>query len=729
MPKFIVQFQGQESTAELKPGANSIGRQSNCTIPLKDSTLSRLHCEVILAGTVATLVDKGSRNGTLLNGKKIEAQVLQPGDKIQIGATTLWYEKKNVASEAPKTAAVAPSGATSAPSTRRTAPPPGEAPRKPPTEASRKPSTAAVRPSAPAAAPSSPELQDYAFHGKQGGHAGKIVAAALVLAVLGGAAFLGKKFLSMPAAAVEDTENLVLRNAHFDLVTNGKPDGWGLRPTLTGEKSSCSISVDPSKGRNGTSALIMDKSGGVGDLVAECGFQDDLPLPRGNAVAASAWTQFENFNGWAALKVEWLRSPKGAALAEEYSEPVKASSWQELRALFSPPPGAAAFRFSLAILGRSGRVLFDDVSVKTHPGAAAVLEKKVGQYHKVFATRSGVLQIELRGGRRTLHNISIRLESEREGASPQALSLDVTATPDENGLGFEGKMTNPLDFREIVFEERVGAVDGLTNVEYRFRGDSLKQVDRVTVALTLPRVDGPPRGIPEGGEPTDHIVCGSEDGDFAIEYLEPATVKVRNIDGRLRVFQTWKVDPTAEDPSFTFRIKESGGGSGPVDFWGALAELKTQKKYGEALSLSKEQLKKVREAPVKERLDGEIRSLQESERRDWAEAQAHAFEGDISRRPELVDKAREVLQKFLRHWAGEGTELKAKKLLEDLDKKLASVTAGDADRPRRIFDRAKKCVEGGKRALAQTLLQTLVARYPSSEVTSEAQQLLKTLSE
>ena len=110
MPRFIVQFQGQESVAELKPGANSIGRQSSCTIPLKDSTLSRLHCEVILAGTVATLLDKGSKNGTLLNGKKIDAQVLQPGDKIVIGATTLWYEKRNVASEAP-----AP-----APSTRRT---------------------------------------------------------------------------------------------------------------------------------------------------------------------------------------------------------------------------------------------------------------------------------------------------------------------------------------------------------------------------------------------------------------------------------------------------------------------------------------------------------------------------------------------------------------------------------------------------------------------------------
>src|SRR5258706_2923587 len=125
MPRFIVQFQGQESTAELKPGANSVGRQSTCAIPLKDSTLSRLHCEVILAGTVATLLDKGSRNGTLLNGKKIEAQVLQPGDKIQIGATTLWYEKKNVAAEATKAATSAGLAAQPAPATRRaTAAPP-----------------------------------------------------------------------------------------------------------------------------------------------------------------------------------------------------------------------------------------------------------------------------------------------------------------------------------------------------------------------------------------------------------------------------------------------------------------------------------------------------------------------------------------------------------------------------------------------------------------------------
>src|SRR5687767_3133970 len=113
MPRFIVQFQGQESFAELKPGANSVGRQSSCTIPLKDSTLSRLLSAVIPARTFATRVEKGTKKGTLIYGKKIVAQFLQPGDKIVIGAATLWYEKKSVASEAP---------AGAAPSTRRTVP-------------------------------------------------------------------------------------------------------------------------------------------------------------------------------------------------------------------------------------------------------------------------------------------------------------------------------------------------------------------------------------------------------------------------------------------------------------------------------------------------------------------------------------------------------------------------------------------------------------------------------
>lgn len=732
MPRFIVQFQGQESVAELKPGANSIGRQSTCTIPLKDSTLSRLHCEVILAGTVATLLDKGSKNGTLLNGKKVEAQVLQPGDKIVIGATTLWYEKRNVASEAP--------GAP-APSTRRTVPQSDSGLRKaqmattatnkalPDAAAVRKPATAAVRPPAPpaAAAPDEPALNDYAFHGKAGGNAGKIVAVLILLLLLGGGGYAGRKYLTLPTATVDDPDNLLARNAHFDVAAGGKPDGWVLRPSTTGDKPTCAISVDAARGRNGSPGLLMDKLPGSGDLVAECAFVDELALRRGEGLAASAWIQFDNFTGWAALKIDWLKSPKGVVIAEEFSDPVKPAGWSELKASFNPPAGAGAFRFALAVVGRSGRVLFDDVSLKFQPGAPAGPERKIGKFHKAAYTKAGVLQVDLRGGRRTLTNIGIRLESDKEGGTPQAFSTDVATSSEEAGLIFKGRMFNPLDFRELPFEARIGEFEETTNVVYQFTGDTLKQVDRVTIVLTLPRVDGPPRGIPDGGDPTGRITCGAEDGDFAIEYLDPAVVKVRTVDGRLRVTQTWKVDPAVEDPAFGFRIRERG--STPLDPQAALGELRQGRKYGEAVSLARDQVKRIKEIPVREKMEAEVRQLEEMERRDWAEAQAHAFLATMSRRPDLRDKAVEFIDRYLKQWAGEGSESKGQTLLAQLDKELRSTAGADAERPQRIFDRAKKCIEGGKRKIAESLLQTLISRYPSSEVTPQAQQLLKSLSE
>lgn len=732
MPKFIVQFQGQESVAELKPGANSIGRQSSNTIPLKDSTLSRLHCEVILAGNVATLLDKGSRNGTLLNGKKVEAQVLQPGDKIQIGATTLWYEKKNVAAEAakPATGSVAP--AAPAPSTRRATAQTDTGVRAAQSDTGVRKAQAdsGLRKAqgAPLPAVTQGAMKDYAYHGKSGGNAGKIVAGVLVLGLLVAGGVFAQKFLSRPTVVVDDTENLVSRNARFEQA-GGKPDGWTMRPALSGEKSNCVASVDGSHGRNGGACLMLEKSAGGGDLVAECGFQDDLTVPKGYSISISAWAQFDSFPGAAAVKIDWLKSAKGAVLAEEYSDPVTRvppPAWTEIKGAFNPPAGAGACRVALAIVGRGGRIYWDDVQVKLQPSAPAPAEKKIGN-HKVSYVRSGVSIIEMRGGRRALSNISLRLESEKEGQTPQAWSSDVSVTPDEGGLAFQGKMSSPVDFRDLVFEERIGQNEGLTNVVYQFRGDSLKQLDRVTVAFTVPRVDGPPRGVSESGDPVSRITFGSEDGDFAIEYQDPARVKHRVIDGRLRIYQTWVIDPAAEDPAFIFRIREVGGD--PQDPWAALMEHKSQRKYGLGLALAREQVKKVKEAPVREKFEGEIKSLEESERRDWAEAQALVFQARISRRSELVTKALAALETYAKQWAGEGAEAKADALRRDLEKDLASTPAADTERPRKVFERAKKYMEIGKRAMAQSLLQTLVARFPSSDVAMEAQQLLKSLAE
>jgi len=125
----------------------------------------------------------------------------------------------------------------------------------------------------------------------------------------------------------------------------------------------------------------------------------------------------------------------------------------------------------------------------------------------------------------------------------------------------------------------------------------------------------------------------------------------------------------------------------------------------------------------------DIRNLEIQERREWVEAQALTFQARISRRGQLAADALKALDGYLKRWAGEGTEGKADTLRRDLEKELAQTPPAEAERPRRIFDRAKKLAEAGRRALAQSLLQTLVVRYPSSDVASDAQTLLKSLSD
>ena len=70
-----------------------IGRSPSCEIPLEDSKVSRRHVKIVIEDGQAKVTDLGSRNGTVVNGEKIEGEaVLLPGDRVQVGDTTVLYE-------------------------------------------------------------------------------------------------------------------------------------------------------------------------------------------------------------------------------------------------------------------------------------------------------------------------------------------------------------------------------------------------------------------------------------------------------------------------------------------------------------------------------------------------------------------------------------------------------------------------------------------------------------
>ncbi len=84
---------GKRFTRKLEGGAPlSIGRSSRNDLVLADLSLSRHHAELFSDGEDWLVKDSGSRNGTFLNGRRLEEpHRLAPGDRISLGGCQLEY--------------------------------------------------------------------------------------------------------------------------------------------------------------------------------------------------------------------------------------------------------------------------------------------------------------------------------------------------------------------------------------------------------------------------------------------------------------------------------------------------------------------------------------------------------------------------------------------------------------------------------------------------------------
>lgn len=70
----------------------NLGRLENCDFQLNSRTVSRQHCELKLKRVGLTVMDLGSRNGTLINGELAPPGTrvpIRPGDILQIGKYTV----------------------------------------------------------------------------------------------------------------------------------------------------------------------------------------------------------------------------------------------------------------------------------------------------------------------------------------------------------------------------------------------------------------------------------------------------------------------------------------------------------------------------------------------------------------------------------------------------------------------------------------------------------------
>jgi len=76
---------GETSQVTLNPHDNTLGRGAHNNIVIASAQASRQHAVITVEAAFTTIRDLGSRNGTFVNGERIESQALVDGDVIQLG--------------------------------------------------------------------------------------------------------------------------------------------------------------------------------------------------------------------------------------------------------------------------------------------------------------------------------------------------------------------------------------------------------------------------------------------------------------------------------------------------------------------------------------------------------------------------------------------------------------------------------------------------------------------
>ncbi|MBI5070302.1 MAG: FHA domain-containing protein [Deltaproteobacteria bacterium] len=71
----------------------TVGRGSGASLALPDPAASRLHLRLRLGDGVVTAEDLGSKNGSLVNRRRLRrVRPLRPGDELTVGTTRLRFE-------------------------------------------------------------------------------------------------------------------------------------------------------------------------------------------------------------------------------------------------------------------------------------------------------------------------------------------------------------------------------------------------------------------------------------------------------------------------------------------------------------------------------------------------------------------------------------------------------------------------------------------------------------
>src|SRR5689334_16001176 len=76
---------GEEQIYPITARETLIGRKGDADIVLSNPNVSRHHAKIVISDEGVVLMDLGSTHGTFVNGQRVDRQLLNDGDQVELG--------------------------------------------------------------------------------------------------------------------------------------------------------------------------------------------------------------------------------------------------------------------------------------------------------------------------------------------------------------------------------------------------------------------------------------------------------------------------------------------------------------------------------------------------------------------------------------------------------------------------------------------------------------------
>jgi pSer/pThr/pTyr-binding forkhead associated (FHA) protein len=96
---FLLKKDGSTAAISLPSTVAVIGRRQDCDLSIPLSVISRKHCEINADQSKLMVRDLHSKNGTFVNGERIEETRLNAGDQLRLGPVTFVVQIDGVPTE------------------------------------------------------------------------------------------------------------------------------------------------------------------------------------------------------------------------------------------------------------------------------------------------------------------------------------------------------------------------------------------------------------------------------------------------------------------------------------------------------------------------------------------------------------------------------------------------------------------------------------------------------